>query len=70
MADDDRAARSHLEKLREEMEGKSPLEAVRDDMDELAPQFTDAVSDSDDDEGRALSGHRSSARTPPGSHQR
>ncbi len=47
MTDDDRAARSHLEKLREEMEEKGPLEAVRDDMDDLKDQAKDAVTDDD-----------------------
>lgn len=52
MTDDDRTDRSHLQKLREEMDEKGPLEAVRDDMDELKERVKDAVSDDDGDDDK------------------
>lgn len=47
MSDDDRTDHGNLQKLREEMEEKGPLEAVRDDMNDLKERAKDAVSDDD-----------------------
>lgn len=47
MSDDDRTDRGHLQKAREEMEEKGPLEAIRDDMSDLKEDVKDAVSDDD-----------------------
>lgn len=47
MTGDDSTDRSNMDKMREEMDEKGPLEAVRDDMSELKDRVKDAVSDDD-----------------------
>lgn len=47
MTSDDSTDRGHMDKMREEMDEKGPLEAVRDDMSHLKDRVKDAVSNDD-----------------------
>lgn len=47
MTGDDSTDRGHMDKMREEMDEKGPLEAVRDDMSDLKDRVKGAVSDDD-----------------------